>query len=221
MPRRRAARIFLRVFLALSTVHLVWQLTGQATYASVSQWLLMPALAAFLLVRTRGTARSRLVGLTLVALGFSWLGDTAPDLATGDTAFLVMVGFFLVAQVVYLVAFWPHRTQSVLHHRRGLLTPYLAAIATLVAACAPHAGVLLVPVLTYGLLLGAMAVLATGVNPLAWVGGALFLVSDGLIAMEAFAPWWELPLQGFWVMLTYVAAQLLLVLGAVRGPVGH
>lgn len=213
MPRRTAPRVALRIFLALATVHLVWQLTGQDVDAGAAQWFLMPALMAFLAIQTRGTRRSRLVRLTLLALAFSWLGDSAPDLATGETAFLVMVGFFLIAQLVYLVAFWPYRTQSVLHHRRGLMTPYLVTIAALVVACAPHAGVLLVPVLAYGLLLGAMAVLASGVNTLVWVGGALFLVSDGLIAMEAFAPWWELPWQGFWVMLTYLAAQLLIVLG--------
>ena len=36
--------------------------------------------------------------------------------------------------------------------------------------------------------LGTMAVLATGVNRLTAVGGALFLVSDGLIALDAFVP---------------------------------
>lgn len=220
MPRRSPPRIALRIFLALATVHLVWQVTGQQAYASVAQWFLMPALAAFLLIRTRGTRRTRLVHLTLIALFFSWLGDTAPSLAEGDTAFLVMVGFFLVAQVVYIVAFWPHRGESVLWRRRWLLLPYAVAIAALVAACAPHAGGLLVPVLVYGLLLGTMAVLATGVGPVVWTGGALFLASDGLIALNAFAPWWHLPLQGFWVMLTYVAAQLLIVLGVIgRDPV--
>ncbi|USQ80989.1 lysoplasmalogenase [Ornithinimicrobium faecis] len=216
MPRRSAARVTLRIFLALAAVHLVWQLTDQSAYARVSQWFLMPVLAVFLLVRTRGVERTRLVRLTLVALGFSWLGDTAPSLVEGDTAFLVMVGFFLVAQVVYIVAFWPHRDQSVLRQRRALLLPYAVAIVALVLACAPHAGTLLVPVLAYGLLLGAMAVLATGLNSLVWAGGALFLVSDGLIAMNAFAPWWDLPGQGFWVMLTYIAAQLLIVLGVLR-----
>ncbi|QDO87864.1 lysoplasmalogenase [Ornithinimicrobium ciconiae] len=221
---RTPARIVLRVFLALATVHLVWHLTGQEAYASASQWFLMPVLAAYLLIRTRGAARGRLVTLTLVALGFSWLGDGAPDLAEGDISFLLMVGFFLVAQVVYIVAFWPHRHQSVLHQRRGLLLPYAVAIAALILACAPHAGALLVPVLVYGLLLGTMAVLATGLNGLVWAGGALFLVSDGLIALNAFAPWWDLPGQGFWVMLTYIAAQLLIVLGVLReapAPVGR
>ena len=216
MPRRRPARIALRLFLALATVHLVWQLTGQETSASVSQWFLMPVLIVFLLISTHGATRGRLVTLTLVALGFSWLGDTVPDLATGDMAFLLMVAFFLLAQVAYIVALWPHRRRSVLHRRRVLVLPYVVAIGALVAACAPQAGVLLVPVLIYGLLLGTMAVLTTGLNALTWAGGALFLVSDGLIALEAFAPWWELPQQGFVVMLTYIAAQLLIVLGVLR-----
>ena len=45
---------------------------------------------------------------------------------------------------------------------------------------------MLVPVLVYGACLGTMAVLSTGVNRLTAVGGALFLVSDGLIALDAF-----------------------------------
>ena len=67
---------------------------------------------------------------------------------------------------------------------------------------------MLVPVLVYGACLGTMAVLSTGVNLVTAVGGALFLVSDGLIALDAFAPGFDLPGQGFWVMATYVAAQV-------------
>ena len=51
---------------------------------------------------------------------------------------------------------------------------------------------LLVPVLVYGACLGTMAVLSTGVNQVTAVGGALFLVSDGLIALDAFAPGFDL-----------------------------
>ncbi|WP_427384371.1 lysoplasmalogenase [Janibacter sp. G56] len=228
----RSARMALRLYAAVATVHLASQLTGQETSSRVTQWFLMPVLAVFLLVSTgsatregaerpaRGLSgaagRGRLATLTLVALGFAWFGDSAPSLTHGDMAFLTMVGFFLLAQVVYIVAFWPHRRTSVLHRRRILLVPYLVAVGALVAACAPQAGALLVPVLVYGALLGTMAVLATGLNALTWAGGALFLVSDGLIALNAFAPWWDLPQQGFVVMLTYCAAQLLIVLGVVR-----
>lgn len=205
----------------LTLVHLAAHLLGAATLADTSQWFLMPVLAGCLWLATRRHAdgdpgrRSRLVRLTLVALGFSWLGDTAPDLADGDTAFLVMVGFFLCAQVVYTIAFWPYRAGSVL--RRPLtLVPYGLALLALVVACAPGAGSLLVPVVVYGVCLVTMAVVATGVDRLAAVGGAVFLLSDALIALNAFAPWYDLPGHGFWVMLTYVVGQVLLVLGVLR-----
>ena len=45
-------------------------------------------------------------------------------------------------------------------------------------------------------------------------GGAVFMLSDSLIALDAFADL-ALPGHGFWVMLTYVLGQVLLVV-AVR-----
>jgi len=204
----------------LTLVHLAAQLAGATTLADTSQWFLMPALAGCLWFATRpaagsGRRRPRLVRLALLALGFSWLGDTAPDLADGDAAFLVMVGFFLCAQVTYTLAFWPYRAGSVLR-RPLVLAPYVLAFVVLVAACAPGAGPLLVPVVVYGACLVLMAVTATGVHRLAAVGGAVFLVSDALIALDAFAPWYTLPAHGSWVMLTYVVGQVLLVLGVLR-----
>ena len=152
----------------------------------------------------------------LVALGLSWLGDSAPKLVDGDASFLVMVGFFLLAQVAYIAAFLPYRARSVLHVHRLRLVGYLAVVVALVAVCAAGAAAMLVPVLLYGGCLGAMAVLSTGVNRLTAVGGALFLVSDGLIALDAFVDGFGLPQQGFWVMATYLAAQAFLVAGVLR-----
>lgn len=212
IPPRTLPRVLFVLFVAVTALHLAVLLLGAQTWDRPTQALLMPVLAAFLLSAVPAP-RGRLTGLVLVALGFSWLGDTAPEFAPGDSGFLVMVGFFLVAQVFYIAAFWPLRAESVLCRRRMLLLPYLAAVAALVVLCAPGAGSLLVPVLVYGLLLGAMAVLSTGVHPWAAAGGALFLISDGLIALRAFAPGFDPPLGGFWVMLTYTAAQALLVLG--------
>ena len=209
-----AARVWVAVFVVLVLVHLSAQLTGADSVASVSQWALMPALAAVVLTATRWP-RGHVVTWTLVALGFSWLGDLLPDLVGEDAAFLVMVGCFLVAQVGYIVAFAPSARRSVLHRRPLLLVPYAAVLVALVAACAPGAGSLLVPVAVYGGALTAMAVLATGLGRLAGIGGAVFLVSDGLIALEAFVPGWDLGGQGFWVMLTYVVGQALLAAAVV------
>jgi uncharacterized membrane protein YhhN len=214
LPRGRASRLLLAGLALVALVHLGAQLADASSLADLTQVLLMPLLAAAVHAET-SPPRSRLVTLTLVALGLSWLGDSAPRLVSGDAAFLVMVGFFLLAQVVYIAAFLPYRERSVLRRRRGLLLGYVAAVAGLVAACAGGAEGMLVPVLVYGGCLGTMAVLATGVNAAVAVGGALFLVSDGLIALGAFAPGFDLPVAGFWVMATYVAAQVLIAGGVL------
>ncbi|MBO3084191.1 lysoplasmalogenase [Cellulomonas sp. zg-ZUI188] len=211
-----AACVWAVVFVALVGVHLVALLAGADDLATVSQWTLMPALAAVVATATRWP-RGRVVTWTLVALGFSWLGDLLPSLVGEDTSFLVMVGCFLFAQLAYVVAFAPAARRSVLHTRRVLLIPYAVVLVGLIALCAPGAEALLVPVAVYGGVLVAMAVLATGLGRMAAVGGAVFLVSDSLIALEAFVPWWDLAGQDFWVMLTYTVGQGLLAAAVVRG----
>lgn len=216
----RAARAWVAVFVVLVLVHLVAQLTGPEGFERVSQWLLMPALAAVVLTATRWP-RGRLVTWVLVALGFSWLGDLVPSLVGEDAAFLVMVGFFLLAQTAYVVAFAPSVRASIVYRRPVLLVPYAAVLVALVALCAPGADSLLVPVAVYGGVLTAMAVLSTGLGRVAGIGGAVFLVSDALIALEAFVPSWELAGQGFWVMLTYSVGQGLIAAAVVARNVAE
>lgn len=211
MTTRPAATAASVAFAAVAVAHLVAQLVApESSFTDISQWFAMPLLAAAL-AASAPPPRTRLVGLVLVALGFSWLGDTAPDLFDGDASFLVMVGFFLCAQVVYIVAFVPYRAGSILHRRRWALVIPVVAVAALIVACAPGAGVLLVPVVVYGLLLATMAVLATGVSPVVATGAVLFVVSDALIALGAFT---ALSVPGFAIMVTYLAAQVLVAVGA-------
>ena len=119
LPRRHTARLLLGAFALVGLVHLVAQLAGGDAVADATQVLLMPLLAAVLWCET-APPRGRLVTLTLVALALSWLGDSAPRLASGDAAFLFMVGFFLLVQMAYIAAFLPFRARSVLHVRRPL-----------------------------------------------------------------------------------------------------
>jgi uncharacterized membrane protein YhhN len=219
LPRRRAARWLAGAFAVVALVHLGAQLAGGGVVADATQVLLVPLLAGVLWCET-SAPRGRLVTLVLVALGLSWLGDSAPKLVDGDASFLVMVGFFLLAQVAFIAAFLPYRARSVLHVHRERLVGYVAVVVALVAVCAAGAAAMLVPVLLYGGCLGAMAVLSTGVNRLTAVGGALFLVSDGLIALDAFVDGFGLPAQGFLVMATYLAAQALLVAGVLLERAG-
>ncbi|WP_051681585.1 lysoplasmalogenase [Cellulomonas sp. HZM] len=202
-------------FAVVALVHLGALLAGADGLADLTQVLLLPPLAAALWSAT-AAPRSHRVRWTLAALVASWLGDSLPRLVTGDAAFLVMVGCFLVAQAAFVVGFAPDVRRSVVHRRPLLVLPYAAVLVTLVGACAPAAGPLLVPVAVYGGVLVAMAVLATGCGPLVAAGGAVFLVSDGLIALDRFVDAWHPPVPGFWVMATYVAAQSLIALGVAR-----
>jgi len=98
--------------------------------------------------------------------------------------------------------------------RRAAVIPYLGAAAVIVWLCAPSAGALLPALVVYAAAICTMAVLATGLGPRGGVGGALFVVSDGLIALDTFDAL-ALPAHAVWVMATYVAAQVLLVLGVL------
>jgi uncharacterized membrane protein YhhN len=211
MPAPRAVSYAVLVGVAL--VHLAAQLVAaDGTVASVTQPLLMPALALVLVTGTSGP-RPRLVRLSLVALFFSWLGDTVPRFLDGDAAFGAMLGFFLLAQVAYIVAFRRSRAQPLVA-RPVLTTPYFLAFGVLVALCFDGAGALIVPVVVYGAAITAMAILSTGLGRVGGIGGAVFMLSDAMIALNAFAGL-DLPAHAFWVMLTYLVGQTLLIV-AVR-----
>ncbi len=76
---------------------------------------------------------------------------------------------------------------------------------------------LLVPVAVYGAVLGTMAALAGGRGGVIAVGGALFVVSDSVLALGRFLPGYEFALHDLVVMSTYLAAQGLIAWGVLVG----
>ena len=200
----RAAVLALAV---TSVVHLAAQLLGGTLLAGLSQVLLMPLLALVVL-RATDAPRSRAVRLLLLALALSWVGDTVPRVVGGTAGFLGMLVPFLGAQLVLVALLWPWRERSVLRRPRARL-PYLVLGLAIVLLCAPSAGILLPAVVLYASALCTMAMLATGLGRRGALGGAVFVLSDSLIALDTFGVL-HLPAQGFWVMLTYLLAQALL-----------
>ena len=210
-PRATAA---LTAYLVVAVTNVGSLALGLDALANVTQWLLMPLLLAVFLVTPPAASHPlpRLRGLTIAALTFSWLGDAAPDLTSGDASFLAMVGAFFVAQLCYITAFGSTWQRSIAGRSPALMLPYAVAFVVLVLACSPNAGPLLAPVVAYGLALTVMAVLSTGLNRATAWGGALFMVSDSLIALGAFRDWGGRALSVA-IMATYAVAQLLLVAG--------
>ncbi|MFF5972853.1 lysoplasmalogenase [Streptomyces sp. NPDC012769] len=203
----RASRWLLGAFLLAAAVDLVSLLAGAELGHRIAKPLLMPLLAAY--ATTRGGPR-----LLTAALLFGWGGDVFL-LFDADWAFLVGMGSFAAGHVCYLALFGRRRTSPAL----GAL--YAVALAGTVTALWPDLPAdLRVPVAGYSLLLTAMAYRASSLGALAGAGGALFLLSDTLIATDV-ADWPQLPVPDFWVMLTYIAAQCLLTEGALRAMYGE
>ncbi|MBA8795893.1 putative membrane protein YhhN [Friedmanniella endophytica] len=211
--RPLVARALLGAYLAVAVLELVVSDLSGAAWRWVDAGCLvalMPLLAGFLLAARPG--RDRLTGWVLLALLFSWLGDTV-----GGVALLAKIGLFLLAQLAYVAAFRPYWRHSPVA-RPLQLAAVTVGVGVLVLWVGRAAGPLLPAVVLYGVALGTMAVLAGGLNRVAGLGGLVFLVSDLSLGLTVFAEAGG-PLASaldLLVMPTYVVAQLLLVLGVLR-----
>ncbi|MEU3964419.1 lysoplasmalogenase [Streptomyces buecherae] len=203
------------LFALLTLAHLTALLVPAVSGASAepveyaTKPALMPALAAYVLLR--GGPRP-LVGALLFGCG----GDTLLQLG-GEPAFLAGMASFAAGHVCYLVLFArlgpitaPRRTVALI--AAGYVAAWLGTVALLWPGLAAD---LRGPVAAYSLLLTAMALAALRLGPWAGAGGALFLLSDTLIA-TGIADWPQPPVPQFWIMLTYGGAQLALTVGVLR-----
>jgi uncharacterized membrane protein YhhN len=170
--------------------------SGRHEQRRLTKPLLMPLL---MVGRDRPTVR---------ALTLGWIGDIAL-LGHSKSSFRIGLGGFLAGHLAWVAALLP-RSQGKLRERPGRAVPYLGAWAVLNAFLWPRAGQDRVPVLLYSAALLSMSLVAldTGEAPVA-VGGALFLVSDALLALERFGDV-HLPAHEGIVMATYTSAQALL-----------
>ncbi|MGH1561497.1 lysoplasmalogenase [Mumia sp. DW29H23] len=196
-------------FLVLSVVHVALVALDAGIAASVTKALLMPALAWWV-YRQHGPR------LLVAALLLSWVGDVALEV---DGLFVLGMAGFGAAHVCYVTWFVRHGALGGLKQRWWALVvgvvAWGATIATLWGPLGEEEPALRIPIVVYSLLLTATAVTAFGVSLTAGVGGALFLLSDTLIALDLAGL--ARPEPGdVWVMVTYLAGQLLLAVGIVH-----
>ncbi|MER6348370.1 lysoplasmalogenase [Streptomyces sp. NPDC001595] len=166
--------------------------------------LLMPLLAAH-------AALSGAPRLLVAALLCGWGGDLLL-LFDAEPAFLAGMASFAAGHVCYLFLFTRYGRANA--HHSFLLVGYTVVLAATVAQLWPDLPAdLRVPVAGYSLLLTAMAYRAgSRFGRTAGIGGALFVLSDTLIATGV-ADWPQPPRPDLWIMLTYIAAQFLLADG--------
>ena len=185
------------VFVALAAADTFLAATGRERQRWLTKPLLMPAL---MVGRDRATQR---------ALALGGVGDVAL-LSRGDLAFMAGLASFLAGHLAWIAALRQRQGGGRLRARPALAAPYLVAFGMLNAYLWKRTGKDRIPVIVYSTVLLAMslAALDSG-SPKAAAGGALFLVSDSLLALEKFAGL-HLPAHEGLVMMTYTSAQALL-----------
>jgi len=205
--------IFLCILALLSAAYLVSLFFERGKFQTIAKICLMPIITA---VYVTGTVQIFIP--VIIALFFGWLGDILLLRIKETLFFRLGLASFLLGHLIYIF---------VMLYFTGTINAMLLAISILVYAAA---GVFIirlispskemyVPVLIYETVILLMAVSAIqffavyglpyGLFVLA--GSICFPVSDTLLAIHTFRS--KPKIFYFFVMLTYVAAQLCIVLG--------
>ncbi len=191
------ARRAIAGFVALAAADMLLAAAGHDR----QRWLTKPLLMPVLMVgRDRPTQR---------ALAFGGVGDVAL-LGSSEAAFTAGLVSFLAGHVAWIIALRQRPGGGRLRARPALAAPHVAAFGALNAYLWQRTGKDRIPVIVYSAALLAMSLVALDSgSPKTAAGGALFLASDALLALEKFGGV-HLPASEGLVMAAYTSAQALL-----------
>ena len=194
----------LYLLLLVLTIDVSFIILGKEDLRLFSKPLLMPLLLGYY---SKGRPLSRKRDLRIVsALLLSFLGDLFLLFPWG---FVLGLGSFLLAHIFYILELKKRQERPYNFFYAVVLLLTLGAVLWKLWQ---ELGDLKVPVLLYAGVLVFMALQAAATR--SWklfLGGALFVASDGILAFELFGA--ESTLGAVLVMLSYVGAQVLLVKG--------
>lgn len=182
--------------------------------------LIMPCLALYLYFSVQGKL-SKFSKFIIAGFTFSWLGDIALILEKfNNQLFLLGLAFFLVAHILYMIAFNIHVRKPFFQEKPLLFVPLFLYGIGFFYFLYPNLQGFTVPVLLYTIVITAMVAFAlnrkNNVSPqsfrLIFRGALFFVLSDSLIALNKFML--QIPYSGLWVMLTYMIAQYLIAEGS-------
>jgi uncharacterized membrane protein YhhN len=191
-----------------AVLNLIGDLAHAPDLARCSQWALMPLLIVAVLATLRPLRTPAALWL-IAGLAFSWAGDVLLGVS-----FVLGLGAFLLAQLGFIVAFTrkPIAGGNAGWRRRNVIL-YVVLYLVLLGLLAAHVGAMLPAVVVYGAALCSMAAVAGRTSRVLEIAGLVFVLSDGLLALQLFRPDLAFPLSGFWVMLTYIVAEAGIAVG--------
>lgn len=210
------------IFGLLSVIELVSLQFGFTFLHTLTKPLLMPVLIGMLYYSgIAGTKRKWI----LIGLFFSWLGDIFLLLdSKGSIFFIAGLVSFLITHIFYILYFLSivNPAPSLLKKQPLLIVLTLCYGSSLVFLLFPYLGELKIPVIVYATVICSMLLsslhlynkIEKPANLFFFLGAALFVISDSLLAVNKF--YQPIPLSGVWTMLTYCSAQYLIVKGSTR-----
>jgi uncharacterized membrane protein YhhN len=213
------AKIATTTYIVFSVIYLLIIVAGKEEIA----WYLKPFLLPFLLFLVYSADYFPTKKILLSALVFSWIGDIILMFTDqGKLYFIFGLVAFLISHSIYIMLFnqqaKPTKIKLNVFFLVGiaLILIYLAAMLSLLL---PHLGDLKLPVIVYATVISTMLFFALK-GSIHWhkpasifiLCGAIFFVSsDSILAINKFYN--PLPNASFWIMLSYLVAQFLIVSG--------
>ncbi|SDX21829.1 lysoplasmalogenase [Flavobacterium degerlachei] len=214
--------LLLKSYIGISAAYLLIILLGQEQIA----WFLKPFLLPFLLLAVYFSGNFPSKKFLLIALAFSWIGDIILLFADQHELFFI-VGLiaFLISHIVYILLF---NKQLKYKNRKNKaifwigVTCIIVYLFTMISILLPSLGDLTIPVFVYALVISTMLLFAlkgflNWEEPGNWyilIGAIAFISSDSILAFNKFyAP---IVLSSFLIMITYLIAQYLIVVGILK-----
>ncbi|WP_375562941.1 lysoplasmalogenase [Bernardetia sp. OM2101] len=194
-----------------------------------SKPFLIPILGIYFYVNTREvtiTYKKSLTNFILIALSLAWIGDVLLLFQKESPLFFMLgLGSFLISHILYILTFKKSLQNKELGETKTLLIRAIPFIGTFILMFTflykslDEVMIFAVPI--YMLVIITMAFMSmerTGKVLKAsaeyvFFGAFLFMVSDSLLAIDIFVKHFTIPFASVLVMLTYVAAQALIVYG--------
>jgi uncharacterized membrane protein YhhN len=211
------------LFALIVVVELLGRLLDNIQLEYFAKPLIMIWIAVYFMLSARKTAFTIPV---LLAFFFSWIGDNLLMLSgKNELFFFAGVGGFFCAQLCYIYTFSKYSEKGgkgYLQKNPWLAVFFLAYVAGMLFLLFPGLEGMMKPIITlYAISLMLMSMMALNRSGrvgersfwLVFVGSILFLLSDSLIAFNKFHS--EIPLAGFLIMLSYIAAQYLIMHGLI------
>ena len=205
--------VFLLILGVVSVVYLVLLFFKQGIFQSVLKGCLIPLILAVYIF-----GAEKILVPVVLALVFGWIGDVLLLNGSDFRFFKFGLASFLIGHICYIVAMY------------GFARPFHLIVLVVSIAAAVCIGILLfkiirptpemkTPVIAYEITILSMAIFALQLflaqdfsfGAFVLAGSLCFLVSDSTLAFDTFRK--RLKYGAFLIMLTYIAAQLLITLG--------